>query len=422
MSIFTKPVSQLSTADLQDLLNDGAVENIRLEFKAEVPSKDETLKKVSSFGNTFGGYIVVGARARSTDGRIEALPGVDAQPGYKQTIVQWCFGGASPPLTAEVSDPLPSPLGEGRVCYVIYVPESDVAPHFLNARKGVYVRTDEFSSRFEARLANENELRHLLERRKIILDRRTQLLERARNRFATYLVKRAEELTSKARSTANILQLGATMTLSVIPRFPASRLAQQEHLRKCVEDSVLAWRQVGFPKPYNPTISQHESVLVLQPEAEFSLFELNVWGMLFYGTTLEMEADEGPGIHLYRLAACIMLFLEHAGRVLEILRYSGPLRIEVSLASMLGVQWLVPEVHWLTPKPGSVLDDKVNFFVETTSEALREKVDAVSMDIIRYICFSANLSEHVNNAEKLDNLIRHGYKYNFWNVPESLKV
>ena len=44
VSIFSKPLSQLTTADLQALSQDRAVENIRLEFKLDVPGKDETLK------------------------------------------------------------------------------------------------------------------------------------------------------------------------------------------------------------------------------------------------------------------------------------------------------------------------------------------------------------------------------------------
>ncbi len=71
MSIFTKALSQLGSADLQELLDEGASENARLEFKLEVPNKDETLKKLSSFGNTFGGFVIVGAKASSADGRIE---------------------------------------------------------------------------------------------------------------------------------------------------------------------------------------------------------------------------------------------------------------------------------------------------------------------------------------------------------------
>ena len=66
MSIFTKPLSQLRTADLQELLQNGAVENARLEFKLEVPNKDETLKKLPPLANTFSGFMVVGTKASVT--------------------------------------------------------------------------------------------------------------------------------------------------------------------------------------------------------------------------------------------------------------------------------------------------------------------------------------------------------------------
>lgn len=40
-----------------------AVENVRLEFKRDVPGRDETLKKLSSFAKTFGGQVILGAKA-----------------------------------------------------------------------------------------------------------------------------------------------------------------------------------------------------------------------------------------------------------------------------------------------------------------------------------------------------------------------
>ena len=60
MSIFNKTITALATADLQELLTEQAVENIRLEFKTLSPAKDEMLKKLSSFANTYGGYVIVG--------------------------------------------------------------------------------------------------------------------------------------------------------------------------------------------------------------------------------------------------------------------------------------------------------------------------------------------------------------------------
>ena len=187
MSIFNKPASHLTEADLAELLQDGAVESIRLEFKSKVPDKDETLKKLSSFANTFGGTMIVGATANSADGRLQDLPGVDDQPGYRQKVVQWCFDGTSPPLIVAVSDAIPAPAGNGKFCYVVQADESDVAPHFVNGRKGVWVRSDEFSQRYEPELATENEIRHLLDRRKLVNERRSGLLARSQRRFETLM-------------------------------------------------------------------------------------------------------------------------------------------------------------------------------------------------------------------------------------------
>jgi predicted HTH transcriptional regulator len=226
MSIFAKSLSALVMSDLQELLEDKAVESVRLEFKSEVPTKDETLKKLSSFANTFGGFMVVGAQANGSDGRIEDVPGVDEVSGYKQKVVDWCFGGVSPPLTVEVSDPIPSPAENGKVCYVVHTPESDVAPHFLNGRNGVWVRTDEFSGRFKPQLANENELRHLLDRRKLIQQRRASLLERARERFDTYAAKGHTDRSGNRSHLARTLKCGS------FPAFPLGACVSKGLLRR----------------------------------------------------------------------------------------------------------------------------------------------------------------------------------------------
>lgn len=120
--------------------------------------------------------MVIGAKAKSSDGRIEALPGIDVQSGYKQKIVD---------------DPIAVSPGSPKVCFVIHVPESDVAPHFLNGRKGVWVRTDEFSPRFEARLAT------------------------------------ARTHTDRGGSRT---RLGSCLEVCVVPRFPARPLCEQEGL------------------------------------------------------------------------------------------------------------------------------------------------------------------------------------------------
>ncbi len=76
MSIYDKSTDQVSTADLEELLADSAVENLRLEFKSQDANKDEALKRITSFANTFGGHMPIGAE-QDKNGRLVAIPGVD---------------------------------------------------------------------------------------------------------------------------------------------------------------------------------------------------------------------------------------------------------------------------------------------------------------------------------------------------------
>lgn len=418
MSIYGKPLSELTTADLQELLDNRSVENVRLEFKAEVPGKDQTLKKLSSFANTFGGYMVVGVKESNTDRRIEGLPGVDVQDGYKQKVVDWCFSSASPPLTAEVSEAIPVPAGNGKVCYVIYVAESDVAPHFLNDREGIFVRTDEFSARFEARLADENELRHLFDRRKLIIERRERLLARARKRFQVFSAKAIADSGEEARQSP-------LLELSVVPRFPARQLCEQRTLSSLVTGVSLNWRQVGFPIPGSETVSQHESAIVLKAVGGVSMLEANVWGMLFY--CAEIAEAHGPtqtwGIHLYSFVGHILVFLQHAGDILGRVGYSGPICIDAVIRSMLESPWLYASYgSFLTSRLGSVLDDDVSFSITTTTEALHQKPHGVAIEIFRTVFNSVNWPDLVNSAQSFEDLIRKGYTYNCWSPPERLKI
>jgi len=308
MPFYTKPISQLDTADIQELLSDTAVENLRLEFKLKVPEKEDTLKKLSAFANTFGGFMVIGAEAEK-DGRIKGLLGVDAVPGYKQRIVDWCYSAVSPPFHVEVSDPIPAPGSSDKVCYVAYVPESETAPHFLNGRKGVYVRTDEFLNRFDARLATEFELRQLFDRRRLVRERRANLAARAKVRFETHAASKDTDASGKRTITGPILELFIT------PRFPARQVCAQEQLAGHVRSVMLPWRGVVFVNRYG--ISQHESMVFLDPTvSDTSIFEVNVWGSLFYGVYVDATGSlpgQAADWHLLR-RICRVYYIVPAAR------------------------------------------------------------------------------------------------------------
>ncbi len=410
--MFSNPISTLSTHDLAALLTDEAVENVRLEFKSEMPSKQETLKKLSSFANTFGGYLVIGAAADSTNGRLTALPGVALESGFKQRIVQWCFDGISPPLTVEVSDPIPTPDNNSTVCYVLYIRESDLAPHFLNGRKGVYIRTDEYSQRFEPQLATQEELLALLNRRSLIIARRGSLIERARLRFGNFVNARYGRLDSLPDG------IGAYFDLAIISRFPSDRLTTQAEALKKIQEVRLPWRRVEFPRTTEGVVSQHESAIVLRPGSSFSLLEFNVWGLLYYATEIERKDKTWEGIHLYHFLGHLLVFLSHAKRIMETFHMVGPIEIELRLDAVLGVHWIYAESNQPVQGPASLLDNSVTFSLSLSAERLRERTDGVAMDLLEYVLFAMNWASMVENKQQLRDLLRSAYEYNQWSIPE----
>jgi hypothetical protein len=427
MSIFSRPLSQIDTPDVEELMQEQAVENLRLEFKREIPGKDEMLKKLSAFANTLGGFVVIGASASGKDGRISELSGVAKTAGFKQMVVDWCFKGVSPPLEVDVSDPIPTASGSGKFIYVIKVAESDIAPHFLNGRNGVWVRTNEFSGRVEPTLANEIELRHLFDRRRLIHDRRDALLRRAKKRYDALADK-----TNRDRS-GNRTKLGALLELAIVPRFPAQPLCKQEELESLISQNTLIWRQVNFPNIKNGIISQHESALVLHAaHAEYSIFEADIWGLVFYGTRIDdnrqglltgtPDTTEDTAIHLRQFVGYVLVFMANAANMLRALGYAGPINIEVQLKSIRGVGWLRFLKSSDSERPGSELDDEVAFAIATTSDELSSRADGIAMDVLRYALFAVNSSDLVDTPQTLQQVIRDGYEFNFWPIPKVLRT
>src|ERR1700730_2615039 len=105
----------------------------------------------------------------------------------------------------------------------------------------------------------------------------------------------------------------------------------------------MNWRGGIFPDfTRNRFTSQHESVIVLDaPQYRTGCFELNTWGLVYYGLKLETMHSETEGIHAFELAGAILLFLLHASEMHKHLGYSGPLLLNVNLGSFLNV----PLVH-----------------------------------------------------------------------------
>lgn len=110
--------------------------------------------------------------------------------------------------------------------------------------------------------------------------------------------------------------------------------------------------------------------------------------------------------------------------MLVLMGYSGPVAISASLASIRNVSLLHADsrIPVLVPTSGSELDDDVSFVTPATTEALTEKPDAITGDVLRRLLFALNASDLVDSPEKLTKLIMSGYNFNNWPTSAGLRV
>ena len=407
MSIYDKSIAHITTQDLQALVDENAVENVRLEFKRDDPTRDEWLEKLSSFANTYGGYLVIGVAADSHSGRVTGLPGVAPISGFKQRIVQWCWNGVSPPIDPFVSDPIATPADASKVCYVVQLDESLAGPHFINSRKGTYIRTDEFSQRFEPQLATQAEIQHLLNRRSLVVDRRGALLERADDRFNTFVDNSYRE----ASYTTG--DLGATLKVVIIPQLPVEPLIDHHSLLRLIPESRVPWRGELFPTGSSRLISQHESAIELEPGDDFSMFEANIWGQLYYASEIAVEEGNAAGIHINSLIGHLLVYLEHARLVYSKMGFHGRLQALVRLERILNVPLLIGGGGALQTGPFSRLDRGLEFTIDFLTTAIETGVDEIAAQLLETIMLSLNWPAAATPT-RLNNLISEGRKYNFW--------
>ena len=404
MPFFSKDITDLTTDDLAELLTDNVVESVRLEFKSQPPGPDDTLKKLSGFANTFGGYLIVGASASSDDGRLRAYPGVNPQSNYRQTIIQRCYEGVWPPIEVFVSGDIPAPNDANKVCYVIYVSESWEAPHFLTKRKGAWIRTDEFSQRFETRLATFEEIQHLANRRRLAVERYEHLYNRAISRFESMIV---HEYSNHRKALSSV---GATLSLSLCPQFPTRPLiADRQLLEITRSEETISSRDVAFPFR-NKLITQQESVLVLRPTSGLSILEVNVWGQLMYSSQIEysLKRDEQQisCIRLGTFLDCILVFLRYACAIYHKIGYNGPLLLRMLLKQIQGKPFLSHPVEDLEFSPISQIDNEISLDLSSSTTRLNEQEGEIASDLLKAFFFSIDRPDQNTDSSTITSLLR----------------
>ena len=135
----SKPLAELTEADLLRLVEDEVREDVEIDYKARLETdSQEFAKDVSSFANTKGGYLVYGM----TEDR-ELPTGLVALDGFDPSTVigrfnSWAQEHIRPRLTLRFQ---PVTVEGGGSVLVVEVPRSWVGPHQVRQDQRFYHRT-----------------------------------------------------------------------------------------------------------------------------------------------------------------------------------------------------------------------------------------------------------------------------------------
>jgi hypothetical protein len=274
----------------------------------------------------------------------------------------------------------------------------------LEARKGAYVRTDEFSDRFEPQLATYKEIQHLANRRELAVARRRALFERAERRYATLVEQDYEKNPSTRGSHGTLLQIAVT------PSFPVSPLSDENALENLLRSERITWRSVGFPR-IQELVTQHESVLDLHSSYGFSLLEVTTWGQAYFASEVERVDGDEHFIHLYSFLGHVLVYLTYAARLYGRLAFDGLVHVRVKLTGLRGIRFRferMPDYRTIASR----FDDDLDVGIDVPSDALLRSPSETAKKLYRLIFFAVNWPAGVADDSALDGLIAKAIEYN----------
>jgi hypothetical protein len=310
MPIRTKPWSEVSLADVEDLITREIREDSTIEFKRELAlatgdQQREFLKDVTAMANAVGGTIIFGAAEGRGDGRGQIVQ-IQGQAldrdDVEQKIMNLLRDKLDERLDGVLFKALPSGIPGEYVC-VLRIPASPLAPHRIKSGGDqFYMRGSVSNSPMDTRQIREKFLQRetAAERALALIDIRTQALKDAATR-------RRDELHFGPAPLTNPDQV----VLHVIPLFPHAggwRLGPERERR------LMLVPPLGAPQPFDHPYYAAVGMYSRFPDRRHVLF-LRQGGMEFQRyDVLTGRGEEGraPRFEAWRVELDVLEALEAA--------------------------------------------------------------------------------------------------------------
>ncbi len=346
--MFTKHVSELDYSDIEDLVNvRQEKEGYSLDYKLGFNNDDnlagkDLAKDVSSFANSYGGYIIIGV---DDNRQIKGVESIKQRKRIDEWINQVLNSNVEPQLF--YYDPVVIPIPESdKVIVVIHIPESTKKPHFANEWHNYFIRINDRSKK-----ANHNQIRDMFEFSRNRTDEFNEFLKK-RNLFeedsSNFGLNRNSRSIFNPTNEAN-----PVIIFSLIPKYPNEEKAELH------TDEFKSWLQrnnQGYKpctgsllydttKPYDVKIDGIVLKFERYQKGITSYFEVLNNGYIEAGFSnsfiqcFEMSETSQKQTCIFppAILAYEMLLLGFAKRFYNYIKYYDEVLLQISFRNMLNI-------------------------------------------------------------------------------------
>ena len=333
--MFTKPADEINFSDIETFCGEYS-EGVRVEYKREIK---HIPKIVSSFANTQGGILLIGAETDINNKVVFPIQGIPNNGGIQEQIQQSALTGIYPPVMPEVIIcDVPGPTKN--VVVIVRAHESQQAPHGIQNSNQVYIRAGSITQPYK--LADIDRIEYLLKRR----ERPQGIIQQILNRM-------------EARAQACIeKQYKSYPYLSLIchPVFPYRPIISPPKIVGFLRKNQVKTHRIPFKEGEVDFGTRRVTGGICVIGRSF-YYEINEYGILYYGEVLHEKhplqggKPEPNTLRDYDIVHEIYELLHIARTFYQECEFSGDIEFQARLRQVDGWKLNLGEPHFSDPVP-----------------------------------------------------------------------
>jgi hypothetical protein len=345
--MFTKHVSDLTYSDIDDLVNNRQErEGYHLDYKEKIGEPDrfkkEFSKDISSFGNTDGGYLILGVDKK---GKIVGIDSTIMSKPVDEWINQVLSTNIDPPLFYYNPKVISIPQSD-MVLVVIHVPESSKKPHMVSDQ--YFIRINDSSKPSTHNQVREmfDFSRHRTEEYREFLIKRNLYDEDDPNFGQNRLTK---QLYSNIPEKIDIPK--PWVIFSIIPKYPNEEriIIPFQQFMEWLDTNRKGYRPLTGISLFNP-YEQHDLKLngvvlkKMRGDKLISYFEISNNGYIEVGYSFDIsgviknEKREFPVLDWTQIIGIEWLLLEFSCKFYDFIKYYDDVELQMSLVNVINFQ------------------------------------------------------------------------------------